>query len=104
MSALIWVLPGLSFLFLLFSLGRLGSSAIKLAKQGKKLEQRTNEFRAKLESVPTPAKFEPRSLVDSASRRKQILAERTKSREARQRRLVKRLKDLSSKESGKRNV
>lgn len=99
-SDLIWLIPTLAALFLLFALYRLGNSGKKLLRQSNRLNKalaafQTADHSESLKSV----KFEPTDLKTAEANRKAYLSKRTKTKAERQRRLVKRLRDLKSNES-----
>jgi hypothetical protein len=100
MTDLIWLVPGASGLVLLGALYRLGQSAKRLERQTGRLDKSLKAFlEADHSASLQPVKFEPTELLVAETNRRAFIKQRTKSKEERQRRLVKRLRDLKSKES-----
>lgn len=100
MTDLIWLVPAAATLILLGALYRLGKSAKRFERQSTRLEKSLKVFRETDHSASmAPLKFEPTTLQVAEANRKVLIKDRTKSKEQRQRRLVKRLRDLKSKES-----
>jgi hypothetical protein len=95
-----WLLPVIAGLYLVIVLAKLGKTSSKLFRQTQRLEKQLAKFKAtdhssSKESVTlTPGKPE-----EAASKRRAYLKRRTKNKTDRQRRLVKRLRNLSSQES-----
>lgn len=100
MTDLVWLVPAVAALIFLGALYRLGQSAKLFERQSNRLQKAFKVFRETDHSASlTPAKFLPTDLKVATANRKAIIKGRTKSKEERQRRLVKRLRDLKSKES-----
>lgn len=99
-SDLIWLLPAISTCFLLFVLYRLANSGKKLLRQSNRLNKILAVFQATDHSESLkPVKLEPTDLKTAEANRKAYVSKRTKAKAERQRRLVKRLRDLKSNES-----
>jgi hypothetical protein len=97
---LIWLVPAFATIFLLFALYRLGSSGKKLLRQQNRLNKALSAFQATDHSESLkPVQLEPTDLRTAESNRKAYVNKRTKAKAERQRRLVKRLRDLKSNES-----
>ena len=105
MSSWTWFLPLLSGLFLLVALFKLGRSANKLARQAKRLEKKLVTFKSTDHSDSVkPFELKTGKAEEAVAKRRAYLNQRTKKKTDRQRRLVKRLRNLTSKESENPNV
>lgn len=99
-SDYVWLLPGIAGMFLLTVLVHLGKNSSKLLRQAKRLEKLLANFKetdhSSSKKIETLALGKPE---EAASKRRAYLQQRTKNKTDRQRRLVKRLRNLSSQES-----
>ncbi len=98
-SNLIWITPLLSLVLLVLVALKFGRSASKAARQIARLEKQLNSFsvcrtNAAFEQPQTPLT----TLGEATKLRKAYIQNRTKAKQERQRRLVKRLSILTSKE------
>lgn len=95
-----WTLLAVGVCYLLFVLAKLGNSAKSLTRQGVRLQKQLDTLK-KIERVDVAVSRVERNLNphEAAKNRRAYLMQRTKKRDQRQRRLVKRLKDLKSQES-----
>lgn len=99
-SDYIWLLPAVSCVFLLMSFFKLGKSGKKLLRQSIRLNKALADFHSTDHSESLkPIKLKSTDLETAQSNRKAYVSKRTKSKQERQRRLVKRLRDLKSNES-----
>lgn len=100
MIEFVWLAPVAAGLFLLIALAKLAKAGKRLTRQSNRLNRALSEFsetdHSSSQLVP---KFGPTSLEEAEINRRSYLKQRTKSKEERQRRLVKRLRNLLSKES-----
>lgn len=97
---LIWIIPAVSACFLLLAMYRLGNSGRKLLRQSNRLNKALTAFQETDHSESLkPVKMAPTNLSAAAANRKAYVSKRTKAKAERQRRLVKRLRDLKSNES-----
>jgi hypothetical protein len=96
----VWLLPVIAGVFFLTVLAKLGKTSSKLLRQTKRLEKQLAKFKATdHSSSKEPVTLEPGKPEEAASKRRAYLKQRTKNKTDRQRRLVKRLRNLSSRES-----
>lgn len=99
-SSLIWLLPALASLLLLFALARLGKVVKRLNRQTTRLQKSLEKFQNTDHSNSKKAFiFSPISLEKAETNRRSFLKQRAEAKQERQRRLVKRLSNLKSKES-----
>jgi biopolymer transport protein ExbB/TolQ len=95
-----WLLPVIAGVFFLMALAKLGKTSSKLFRQTQRLEKQLAKFKATdHSSSKEPVTIEPGKPEEAASKRRAYLKQRTKNKTDRQRRLVKRLSNLSSQES-----
>lgn len=95
MDFFVWLVPALALLILLSSIGFLVLKAAGLAKQSERLLRRTERFLLSLpkkEALPEVTGLPDLKLAKQ--NRKTVIADRTKKRAVRQRRLVKRINNL----------
>lgn len=105
MSSWAWFLPFLSGLFFLVALFKLGKSANKLVRQAKRLDKQLATFKS-TDHSDSLEPFKPKlgKPEEAVANRRAYLNQRTKKKTDRQRRLVNRLRNLTSKESENPNV
>jgi hypothetical protein len=95
-----WLLPAIAWVFFLTVLAKLGKTSGKLLHQTQRLEKLLAKFKATDHSLSKEAvTLESTKPEEAASKRRAYLNQRTKNKTDRQRRLVKRLRNLSSQES-----
>ena len=92
-------LPILALIVPIIGLIGLAKSAKAMADQSQKLSSKIISFSSSYESKKDVAQFVPKSLDSALVNRNEYLAKRSKSRKIKQRRLVDRLRALSSQES-----
>ena len=96
----IWLVPVFSSLFLLVALFRLGKSGKGLLRQSNRLNKVLSAFQETDHSESLkPIILKATDLGSAQSNRRAYVSKRTKVKQERQRRLVKRLRDLKSNES-----
>lgn len=99
-SDYIWLVPAFSSLFLLVAILRLGKSGKGLLRQSNRLNKVLANFQSTDHSESLKAiDLKPTDLNTAQANRKAYVNKRTKAKQQRQRRLVKRLRDLKSNES-----
>lgn len=92
--------PVALIIFPLIALLRLGSSAKRFSWQADRLNKAIQQFKSTKHVKTAASTSQPLpELADALSHRKQLLQDFAKSKQAKQRRLVKRLRDLTSQES-----
>lgn len=95
-SFLIWVPLMVASIFLLITLAKLNSKASKLDRQLNRLDKLRTDFESIPRTVTLKAMAETIPNLDGALKaRRDYKQERTKKREAKQRRLISRLKSRS---------
>lgn len=97
---LAWLIPFVVTIGLLVVLAKLGKSAKKLSRQTKRLDKQLVAFRASEHQVSkADMHFKLSTPEDASKKRQSYLVQRTKNKSDRQRRLLKRLRNLKSEES-----
>lgn len=102
---MVWLVPIVSAIGLLVALAKLGKSAKRLSRQTSRLNKHLGEFKSTDHQASKAARiFKPGTPEEAVSNRREYLNRRTKNKADRQRRLLKRLRNLTSKESENLNV
>lgn len=97
---MVWLVPIFATIGLLVALAKLGKSAKSLSRQTSRLDKQLAAFTATDHQASKAAKtFKPSTSEEAVSNRREYLNRRTKNKADTQRRLVKRLRNLKSKES-----
>ena len=97
---IVWLLPIVCTIGLIVSVVNLGASVVKLSRQGNLLQKHLAAFKDTDHATSKESfSIKPATIEEATAKRRAFLKLRTKNKVNRQRRLVKRLRNLKSKES-----